>query len=331
MTDESAAVVERYDYDAYGEPRVYAGVSGSAESGSLRMASAIGNPYLHQGLRRDNETGLHENRYRMLHSRLGRFMQKDPLELPGSAYEYLNSNPGIFCDVLGLAPGDPGHHYVPQSVRDSSEIAGKLDQGAYAVLKHTTTGVTTEPPHGNTSYGGVQHGVYNDEVKKALLEFIKEKGKEKHGKLTSEEALEFINKKIIGADPKSLIGRFLAGVAAHEAKYAVKAVKWIGGKRIIQIVNGLKVVNGALILFTLVTFVDSASANGIGYAIIENAVPIPLETIKEGQAALIKAGQAMIDNAIAEAAWKDKSTKRNCGNGLEDIGRIIKHNTGDLK
>lgn len=103
MTDESAAVVERYDYDAYGEPRVYAGVSGSAESGALRMASAIGNPYMHQGLRWDGETGLHENRYRVLHSRLGRFMQRDPVgyEDSLSLFEYEASAPGTLLDPTG--------------------------------------------------------------------------------------------------------------------------------------------------------------------------------------------------------------------------------------
>ncbi len=106
MTDESAAVVERYDYDAYGEPRVYAGVSGSAESGALRMASAIGNPYLHQGLRWDNETGLHENRMRSLHSRLGRYMQRDPAGyMDGqSLYLYGHSSCFNFVDPLGLIP-----------------------------------------------------------------------------------------------------------------------------------------------------------------------------------------------------------------------------------
>lgn len=68
---------------------------------------------MHQGLRRDDETGLHENRFRMLHSRLGRFLQRDPLGYVDSMglYEYLRSEAIQRLDSLGLLslfpPGPP--------------------------------------------------------------------------------------------------------------------------------------------------------------------------------------------------------------------------------
>lgn len=96
MTSESGAIVERYEYDAYGEPRVFGGAAASGAEGFAPLHfSAAGNPYLHQGLRRDDESGLHENRCRSLHSRLGRFMQRDPLEYTDSfnLFELYRSRP----------------------------------------------------------------------------------------------------------------------------------------------------------------------------------------------------------------------------------------------
>ena len=102
LSDESADVVERYEYSAYGEPRIYAG--GDGESGERLFVSSVGNPYMHQSLRRDDETGLHENRMRVLNPRLGRFMQRDPLEYSDSLnlYEYVESGPFRFLDPMGL-------------------------------------------------------------------------------------------------------------------------------------------------------------------------------------------------------------------------------------
>ncbi|MFN0136289.1 MAG: RHS repeat domain-containing protein, partial [Phycisphaerae bacterium] len=111
LTSETGAIVERYEYDAYGEPRVFCGIAASAVSeGAAPLAfSAVGNPYLHQGLRRDDESGLHENRYRTLHSRLGRFMQRDPLGYVDgmNSYEYVRTRVYVGVDPLGLAcPGE---------------------------------------------------------------------------------------------------------------------------------------------------------------------------------------------------------------------------------
>jgi hypothetical protein len=52
LTDESANVVERYEYTAYGEPTLYAGYSSTAgaELGYAMTVSTVGNPFMHQGL-----------------------------------------------------------------------------------------------------------------------------------------------------------------------------------------------------------------------------------------------------------------------------------------
>jgi len=107
LSDESGAVVERYEYTAYGEPRVYAG--GAGESGCLLSGSTVGNPHMHQGLRLDDESGLYENRFRMYHARLGRFVQRDPLGYVDglNLFEYARSTALARLDPLGgtsLAP-----------------------------------------------------------------------------------------------------------------------------------------------------------------------------------------------------------------------------------
>ncbi len=126
LTNEAGTVVERYEYEAYGEPRIYAGCYGAKnyESGALVSTSYVGNPLMHQGLRRDDETGLHENRYRMLHSRLGRFMQRDPMGYSDglSLVAALDANPIFNVDPLGnliqLVDDDlVWHHMLPQEWR----------------------------------------------------------------------------------------------------------------------------------------------------------------------------------------------------------------------
>lgn len=106
LTDENADVVERYDYAAYGEPCIYAGYDSTfgGEVGKLLAVSSVGNPYLHQGLRRDDETGLHENRMRAYNSHLGRFIQRDPTGYVDSLnlYLYLRGVPISRLDPLGL-------------------------------------------------------------------------------------------------------------------------------------------------------------------------------------------------------------------------------------
>ena len=73
-SDQIGHLVQPYDYAAYGEPRVYAGEDSAfgCEVGRLLTVSSVGNPYMHQVLRRDDETALHENRFRAYHARPGR-------------------------------------------------------------------------------------------------------------------------------------------------------------------------------------------------------------------------------------------------------------------
>jgi RHS repeat-associated protein len=99
LTGEDGGVVERYAYSAYGEPTVLGGmgVGGTGvspvngELGNAQLVSTVGNPFQHQGLFRDTETRTYQNRFRELHSRPGRFMQRDPAaHVDGpNPYEYV--------------------------------------------------------------------------------------------------------------------------------------------------------------------------------------------------------------------------------------------------
>jgi hypothetical protein len=73
LTGEDGQVVERVEYDAYGEPTVFGGTGGGpglppagAEWGHALAVSTVGNPFLHQGLFRDRETLTYHNRFRQL-------------------------------------------------------------------------------------------------------------------------------------------------------------------------------------------------------------------------------------------------------------------------
>ncbi|MCC6680457.1 MAG: hypothetical protein IT445_06090 [Phycisphaeraceae bacterium] len=73
-------------------------------TGSCVPMNAVG----HQGLFHDEESGLVYNRARMLHPRLGRFMQRDPLGyVDGMAtYTYRLNNPNQHVDPFGCAAID---------------------------------------------------------------------------------------------------------------------------------------------------------------------------------------------------------------------------------
>ena len=77
ITDSRAAVVERYNYDAYGFPTVLnllpANPWGTAHS-------AIGNSWMFTGRQFDEETGVYFYRARYYDAVKGRFLQRDPLE-----------------------------------------------------------------------------------------------------------------------------------------------------------------------------------------------------------------------------------------------------------
>lgn len=105
VTDAAGSVVERYQYDDYGRPRVL------DPAGAPRAQSAIGNPWLFTGRRFDPESGFYYYRMRYLDPRTGRFITRDPIGAGlgpltlGNAFTYVGNNPYSYNDPLGLFAG----------------------------------------------------------------------------------------------------------------------------------------------------------------------------------------------------------------------------------
>ncbi|MEM9260026.1 MAG: RHS repeat-associated core domain-containing protein, partial [Bacteroidota bacterium] len=96
-TDATGAVVERYGYQAFGASSFF------APDFSPLPASTIGNPYLFQGRRFDDFTGLYYFRERYYQPDLGRFLSRDPFgAVDGSnLYTFVGNDPANASDPLG--------------------------------------------------------------------------------------------------------------------------------------------------------------------------------------------------------------------------------------
>ncbi len=93
MTDDSSRVIDRYEYDSFGNVSIY-------DSAYVpRSVSAIGNVYMFGGMEYDAESGLYYDHARHYNPQLGRYMQQDPASLLGNApdlrngYSYVGNNP----------------------------------------------------------------------------------------------------------------------------------------------------------------------------------------------------------------------------------------------
>jgi RHS repeat-associated protein len=102
VSDSSGTVVERYEYDDFGEVSILNG------AGAEIASSAIDNPYLFNGRRLDQETRWYYYRTRYLDPRVGGFTTRDTigqwadtLNL-GNARAYLAHNPINKRDPMGL-------------------------------------------------------------------------------------------------------------------------------------------------------------------------------------------------------------------------------------
>jgi RHS repeat-associated protein len=103
ITNSSAGVVERYAYQAYGEPTIL------DASGSVISSSSINNRYTYTGREWDSTVGLYHFRARWMSGLTGRFLTRDPIGYNGSPwdlYEFVASNPVRRLDPSGLVSID---------------------------------------------------------------------------------------------------------------------------------------------------------------------------------------------------------------------------------
>jgi RHS repeat-associated protein len=115
LTDNTARIVDGYQYDAYGRQTVYTpGSNGAVEFGGDDVIAAggvsgVGNPYLFTGRRLDGETKLYYYRMRYFDAIQGRFTQRDLIGVwedmrnLGNGYTYVANNPLSYSDPSGLA------------------------------------------------------------------------------------------------------------------------------------------------------------------------------------------------------------------------------------
>ncbi|MHC4867679.1 MAG: RHS repeat domain-containing protein, partial [Planctomycetota bacterium] len=119
LTTGSGTVLERYEYDAYGEPTIW-----DPTFSSERSSSSYDNPYYFTGRRADFLDGgnltLQINRHRYYDYYTGRWLTHDPLGITPNApkpnrfeitkeytdalnlYEYVKSQPSVASDPAGL-------------------------------------------------------------------------------------------------------------------------------------------------------------------------------------------------------------------------------------
>ncbi|HHI81005.1 MAG TPA: hypothetical protein ENK02_13640 [Planctomycetes bacterium] len=88
VVDKSGAVVERYEYDPYGNRRIYT-PNGSGGWNEV-YASTVENHYGYTGRRHDPETGFLYYRYRYYLPSIGRFLTHDPIGNWGDAGNFGN-------------------------------------------------------------------------------------------------------------------------------------------------------------------------------------------------------------------------------------------------
>lgn len=110
LSDAAGALVEGYEYDAYGRQTVFTpGTNGTIDFRGDDMvfaggSSSLGSPFTFTGRELDSETGLLHYRARAYHTAHARFLQRDPIGYVDgpNLYEYVQGRPTRLTDPSGM-------------------------------------------------------------------------------------------------------------------------------------------------------------------------------------------------------------------------------------
>lgn len=107
MTDDTGAIVEAYDTDAYGNTLVFdaAGTGGEWFADDVTQTPAPTNDYIFTGRRYDPETEIYFYRSRYYVPKQGRFISRDSFDYRDgmNLYFYVSDSPTVFVDPGGTA------------------------------------------------------------------------------------------------------------------------------------------------------------------------------------------------------------------------------------
>ena len=173
LVDPGGVIVERYEYTPYGERTVYfspgandpEAMAPTAISRRWTTSGGTAQPYGlndigHQGLMHDEEAGLVDNRARMLHPGLKRFIQRDPLRYVDgmnsyAAYGILTGN----LDPTGKCTG-------------CGSLLNRLTSPCGSItIKGKPTGVSIKKISG-VCWGQLKVGTATEEIKNELAKHL---------------------------------------------------------------------------------------------------------------------------------------------------------------
>jgi len=122
----TGALIESYQYDLYGKPRVY-NSGGTYQPNATPLAKDLGNG----GARWIPEIGLYDDRNRFMSPDLGRFLQPDPIGFKGDAsnlYRYVGNDWANKTDPTGLGERE-SNPILQEQIRYNEQLRNS-DRGA---------------------------------------------------------------------------------------------------------------------------------------------------------------------------------------------------------
>ncbi|MEK6589198.1 MAG: RHS repeat-associated core domain-containing protein [Nitrospinota bacterium] len=149
LTDNKGKVVQRYDYDSFGNMKHH--------------GHKVKQPYTYTGREWDRETGLYYYRARYYDAKVGRFISKDPIGFFGGVnlHTYVGNNPMYWIDPWGLViwPGSGivtspfGNRIDPitnaQSFHNGIDIGNPLGGAVVASDRGNVISITPSPNGAN--------------------------------------------------------------------------------------------------------------------------------------------------------------------------------------